>query len=793
VPQVPRANQPQVSLAGGPNVRFAAPDVSVPEARLPTPQVSTPQLSTPKLQAQLARPMTADPDAVQGAKIRMEPYQLQAQNVAAVESIANNMAAAYRQYQVKVNATVVDDAINSAMEARRSVEWGEDDGNGQITGGYKNAKGVDAVRRPSGKALDEEVLADFDKRVQAITKDKLANGEQRRAFKAQVDRMRAQLAEGVSTWTARQFDAYNTSVYKGQLDNLTNEAVSNYDKPPELRDTIDRLDRVSATLAADQGVSAAELESSQRRQRSAAINGAVRQALVDKKFGYAQALLNEWAPKLDQDGVLQLKAQIDGRVSIQLGEDVATSIFRGQVAPAFTPPDQNRAGRVYEITAQAESRNRDRNADGSVVTSPKGAKGRMQVLDGTNKDPGFGVRPARDDSLEERARVGRDYIDAMTARYGGDMKKAWAAYNWGPGNLEAAMKEHGPAWFDHAPAETRAYVTNNLKAYNGGQVGQPPEPKPADLYAEVDRMLPGVENIDARRAAYSWLDKRVSMAKAERAEDQDNAMAQALTIVRQTGGDLNAVPPSVRDRVKPSEWTSVQNYAKNTAEGAYRVTDPAAYYVAMDPVALSAMTPAQIEGLRPKLSETDYNTVRNTWTNLRKPDGPGKGPESLDLTLVDGLVNTRLEYMGIDPKPGAKAKPEEVARIGAIRQFVHRYVLDTQLQQGAKIADYDAMEQLVSRMFTRNQAFRTKFLGMDTGGGSQPVLTSGVRDIPSDTRNRITTSLKSALKREPSEAEVLQAYFRSQFYQTPQAVAAPSPRINWGGEEGKTSAADRSD
>jgi hypothetical protein len=118
------------------------------------------------------------------------------------------------------------------------------------------------------------------------------------------------------------------------------------------------------------------------------------------------------------------------------------------------------------ITLGAESNNRDYAADGSVLTSPKGAKGRMQVMDGTNRDPGFGVTPAKDDSLEERARVGRDYLAALLQKYG-TPEKAWAAYNWGPSNFDAAYAKHGENWMRHAPDETRKYVSNNVKRLNG--------------------------------------------------------------------------------------------------------------------------------------------------------------------------------------------------------------------------------------------------------------------------------------------------------------------------------------
>lgn len=142
-------------------------------------------------------------------------------------------------------------------------------------------------------------------------------------------------------------------------------------------------------------------------------------------------------------------------------------------APAQPALDEQ----LIAITAQSESRDRDFNPDGSVVTSPAGARGRMQVLDSTNRDPGFGVRPAQGDGLDERARVGRDYLMAMRERYGGDMAKAWGAYNWGPGNLDEALKAYGEDWLSRAPAETQAYVAKNLRALGQPtQMAQAPEP-----------------------------------------------------------------------------------------------------------------------------------------------------------------------------------------------------------------------------------------------------------------------------------------------------------------------------
>ena len=96
-------------------------------------------------------------------------------------------------------------------------------------------------------------------------------------------------------------------------------------------------------------------------------------------------------------------------------------------------------------------------------------------MPGTLSDPGFGVAPARNNTPEEMARVGHDYLDAMYARYG-NVDQALAAYNWGPGNMDAALKKHGDNWYRYSPKETRDYITKYHRAN-----AQLPERTPAQV------------------------------------------------------------------------------------------------------------------------------------------------------------------------------------------------------------------------------------------------------------------------------------------------------------------------
>lgn len=192
---------------------------------------------------------------------------------------------------------------------------------------------------------------------------------------------------------------------------------------------------------------------------------------------------------------------------------------------------------MVPITAQAESRNRERDGQGRLIRSSAGAEGRMQVMPGTRVDPGFGVRPAQDDSDEERSRVGRDYLGAMMARYGNDPAKAWAAYNWGPGNLDNALQRHGDNWLAHAPAETKAYVASNVRALGTG--GATPAPRTQDPPAA---MPGGVEVIRPGRARPS------AQYRAATAEELAGYPAGTAAQVDTTTGQLTNIrtPPAAR-------------------------------------------------------------------------------------------------------------------------------------------------------------------------------------------------------------------------------------------------------
>jgi hypothetical protein len=93
-------------------------------------------------------------------------------------------------------------------------------------------------------------------------------------------------------------------------------------------------------------------------------------------------------------------------------------------------------------------------ARGKKLLSPKGAMGPMQFMPDTWKQWGHGDVNNLKDSQDAAQR----YDAFLLKRYGGDVRKALAAYNWGMGNLDKDVAKNGENWESHAPRETRDYI-----------------------------------------------------------------------------------------------------------------------------------------------------------------------------------------------------------------------------------------------------------------------------------------------------------------------------------------------
>lgn len=122
----------------------------------------------------------------------------------------------------------------------------------------------------------------------------------------------------------------------------------------------------------------------------------------------------------------------DGAVPIVRAERRPRAAARSARAAARRPPDMAEAAQaanlspdLIEAVAWRES------GFNSAAVSPKGAVGPMQLMPGTARDLGV-------DRFDPRQNLsgGAAYLGALVKRYDGDMMRALAAYNAGPGAVD---------------------------------------------------------------------------------------------------------------------------------------------------------------------------------------------------------------------------------------------------------------------------------------------------------------------------------------------------------------------
>ena len=180
-------------------------------------------------------------------------------------------------------------------------------------------------------------------------------------------------------------------------------------------------------------------------------------------------------------GVQEVNTKVYGRGSAS--PSPAESFFQSvwdafsprQIQPV-APPNQGRGkvnpdtmDTIFSKMIDAESRGKHRDSSGNLTTSPVGAQGITQVMPKTGRDPGYGVKPLKDDSEAEYIRFGKDLFHAYTKEFGGDVRKGVAAYNHGIGAVQRAVAKYGDEWEAKLPAETKKYLKTILGGMSSAQ------------------------------------------------------------------------------------------------------------------------------------------------------------------------------------------------------------------------------------------------------------------------------------------------------------------------------------
>ena len=133
-----------------------------------------------------------------------------------------------------------------------------------------------------------------------------------------------------------------------------------------------------------------------------------------------------------------------------------------------------------------------------LSTSSAGAMGQFQFLPSTGAEYGLNKREDFFD-LGKSSAAAAHYLSDLARQFGGDITKAIAAYNWGPGNVQRDVAQHGDRWKDFLPAETAAYLVKVLRDLQ--QQMRRNQQQPTQPNVRIDNRTGGSVVITARSAA----------------------------------------------------------------------------------------------------------------------------------------------------------------------------------------------------------------------------------------------------------------------------------------------------
>ena len=588
----------------------------------------------------------------------------------------------------QANQLRVDDALNKALEAEMRLAYDKD-------AGYTNQRGISALERASGKPLADEYDEEFGKAVESIGAG-LGNDYQRQVFGQAIAKRRAAFRAGAMKHEADEFRTYTLSVREGTIATRMQQIGLNYANPEVIDEAITSIRAATYDAAKLQGKSAEWSGAQARKMVSNAHKTAIAAALEKNDVAYADRYLKRYGKDMEADDLLQTTGLITKEMDLRVGTSAATEVM-GRWAPKIVPGDMDR---LTNIVMGIESAGRRYDASGKLIEGPATkygtAKGEMQVLDGTNRYPGYGVKPAADDSPEERARVGRDYLAAMVREYDGDVSKALAAYNWGPGNLDRAVKEHGPNWLQAAPQETRSYVERGVREFGAG-AGRGKRPSLAEIKADLrgDPMLAG--NPARMKAAEEAAEKQYRDIEAAEKQATDEALDTAYRGLYANGGNMNALPVSVRAMIPGDKLGAVMGFADAVRKSGGAVHNPEAWaqILSMPRESLAAMSP--IEFFREFRPHLDDAHLEKGYALLNDARGEvGTDAKHLEVITTANRVKKAAIDAGLLPATG-KANDNEVKAFAQFERLVDDRVRQFEATdlQGKRKANSAELQQII--------------------------------------------------------------------------------------------------
>lgn len=651
----------------------------------------------------------------------------------------------------------VEEAYNKLRDKQLDLTEGE--------GGYRKLKGTQIMSRKT--SVLNEFPSAYDSASDEII-DSLSNDNQKALFKQRSNAGKINFRKDLLTHVMGEEERFKNDVSTGVMATEERSAMAEWFSPAALDKSKVRIRMV--TEAALEGKPKEFIDATVNDSYERINSAVVFQAINNGDVGYAEQYIKNNSGQMDVSDVIKYSQQIskyrqDALIDTVVGK--ATNSLQQSYEP-------NEVDRLSALVLKAESGGKDYDSEGNILTSPKGARGRWQVMPETAKNPGYGIMPARDDSIGEYARVGQSYLIALLKDkdFEGDVSKSVAAYNAGPATVKDAIKKaneynRGPTkarvaggaktWFNFLPEETQNYVNKIVTGYSKG-INPIHPPTIIEVKADVERSMIGApkEAIDRAKAKAiaAWHDLKG-------AADQKSEEALIDAKSRFDAGEIKSLddltPASKVAIAKHSSALESYIEAANKREEEITEMSPAAtsqfYALMTEPSVLKDKSVPELMALS---SDLGIDRVKKL---MDKRAQFIEHPEAERAATIDAD-----QFKAMANRFGVKDKTELLM----LEDRAKEAITDTQNREGKALTREDK-DKLLKRMFVEIPEVK---VGERKGGFLRGIfgkdITQSVRGyevkpgqeviVPDDYKNQIKQSYAKAGADEPSEKEIRDIY-----------------------------------
>jgi len=313
-------------------------------------------------------------------------------------------------------------------------------------------------------------------------------GRAREEFDRFADAASGDFQAGLLKHAVIEADGYHKQQFENTLASESAAAATQWDNPKAVVGSLNNVTEAAKREAERLGLPPEGVaRKAQAEVHESIIKGALSSGTPEGARFAEEHLANY--KELLGDKLLPLSNSVQAVRKQHIAFTAADAVIR-DIQPRLNPTETDRAMATIPMV---ESGDQHFDKTGKVVVSPAGAVGRWQVMPATGPEaakaagvPWSEERMRKDPKYNET--LGKAYFRKMLTAADGDVEKAWAAYNAGPGALrkaEKAEEEHIAArekdpsieaktWLDFMPAETQGYVKKNKAAFDRGVTA--PEP-----------------------------------------------------------------------------------------------------------------------------------------------------------------------------------------------------------------------------------------------------------------------------------------------------------------------------